>query len=131
MILGIGVDTVDVERFIPWCSYSPKKLSRIFSLEEIDYSLQQPHKSAERFAVRFAAREALFKALSYAQPGYSFPFLTLCSRISITKVAGRPYLTVVGDIGIDLTGLTFHLSLSHTRTYATALVVIERPARIT
>jgi holo-[acyl-carrier protein] synthase len=126
MILGIGIDTVEVERFIPWRDYSQKKLSRIFSPEEIDYCLQQPNKNAERFAARFAAREALFKALSYAYPNHSLPFLTLCSCITITKIDGRPYLTVVGDIGIDLTGLVFHLSLSHTRTYATALVIIER-----
>jgi holo-[acyl-carrier protein] synthase len=126
MILGIGIDAVEVERFIPWCDYSQKKLSRIFSPQEIDYCLQQPNKSAERFAVRFASREALFKALSYAYPDHSLPFLTLCSRVTITKNDSRPYLTVVGDIGIDLTGLTFHLSLSHTRTDATALVVIEK-----
>jgi phosphopantetheine--protein transferase-like protein len=94
-------------------------------LEEVNYCLQQQSKSAERFAARFAAREALFKALSYAYPNYSFPFLTLCSRITITKIDGRPYLIVVGDIGIDLTGLVFHLSLSHTHVHATALVIIE------
>ena len=125
MILGIGIDTVEVERFITWRDYSPKKLSRIFSPQEINYCLLQSNKSAERFAARFAAREALFKALSYAYPNHQLPFLTLCSRITITKIDGRPYLTVVGDIGIDLTGVTIHLSLSHTRTHATALVIIE------
>lgn len=127
MILGIGIDTVEVERFIPWCDYSQKKLSRIFSSQEIDYCLQQPNKSAERFAVRFAAREALFKALSYAYPDNSLPFLTLCSKVTITKNDSRPYLTVVGDIGIDLTGLIFHLSLSHSRADAMVLVIIEQP----
>ena len=126
MILGIGIDIVEVERFVSWRDYSPKKLSRIFSPQEIDYCLQQPNKSAERFAARFAAREALFKALSYAYPNHQLPFLTLCSRVTITKVDGRPYLIVVGDLGIDLTGLVFHLSLSHTRTHATAFVIIER-----
>ena len=56
MICGIGVDSVEIERFALWLDYSKKRLSRIFSLEEIEYCLQQKNKSAERFAVRFAAR---------------------------------------------------------------------------
>ena len=126
MIGGIGVDTIQVERFSQWYTYSKKKLSRIFSQEEIDYCLQQPDKSSERFAVRFAAREALYKALSYLYPDKKIPFLTLCSRITITKIASRPYLMVTGDIGVGLNGFFIHLSLSHTRTYATALVIIEQ-----
>lgn len=130
MIVGIGVDTIEIDRFALWHTYLPKKLRRIFSKEEVDYCLSSKSKSAERFAVRFAAREALYKALSYAYPSYSFPFLTLCSRITITKVDGRPYLTVVGDIGVDLTGLVLHLSLSHSRTLATAFVVVEQSAQL-
>ena len=126
MIGGIGVDTIEVERFLQWHTYSKKKLSRIFSQEEIDYCLQQPDKSAERFAVRFATREALYKALSYLYPDKKIPFLTLCSRITITKKSARPYLVVTGDIGVGLNGLVIHLSLSHTRAYATAVVIIEQ-----
>jgi len=126
MILGIGVDTIETERFALWHTYSQKKLSRIFSPQEIEYCLQQPNKSAERFAARFAAREALFKALSYAQQNHLLSFLTLCSRISIAKVDSRPYIVINGDIGIDLSGIVFHLSLSHSCTHATAFIVIER-----
>jgi phosphopantetheinyl transferase (holo-ACP synthase) len=79
-----------------------------------------------QIAARFAAREVLFKALSYAQPNYSLPFLTLCSRISIVKADSRPYIVINGDIGIDLSGTVFHLSLSHNRIHATAFIVIER-----
>ena len=126
MIAGIGVDSVEIERFALWHSYSRKRLSRIFSPQEIDYCLQQTNKSAERFAARFAAREALFKALSYAYIDFSLPFLTLCSHVIITKVDGRPYITMADNIGIDLSSFIIHLSLSHTRAQATAFVVIER-----
>jgi phosphopantetheine--protein transferase-like protein len=126
MICGIGIDTVEIERFADWRHYSSKKLSRLFSPQEIDYCLEQPNKSAERFAVRFAAREALYKALSYAYPYYSFPFLTLCKHIAIIKTGNRPYLAVIGDIGVDCNGLTFHISFSHTRNHAAAFIVIEQ-----
>ncbi len=126
MIIGIGVDTVEIERFSQWNSYSQKKLSRIFSFQEIDYCLEKSNQSAERFAVRFAAREALYKALSYAFPNKKIPFLTLCSSVSITKKNELPHLIIHDDLGIDTSGLTIHFSLSHSRTLATAFVVIEK-----
>jgi len=126
MILGIGVDSIEIERFLLWHTYSQKKLLRIFSQSEINYCLSNPQKSAERFATRFAAREALYKALSYAYPDKKIPFLTLCSKAMITKKADMPYLTIHHDLGIDTSSLIIHLSLSHSRTIATAFVVIEK-----
>lgn len=125
MIFGIGVDTIEIERFFQWHTYTQKKLLRIFSRSEIDYCLTDAQKSAERFAVRFAVREALYKALSVAFPDKKIPFLTLCRNTTIIKKAGMPYL-IINDLGIDASLFTFHLSLSHSRTIATAFVVIEQ-----
>ena len=123
MICGIGVDTVEVVRFAQWHTYSRKTLSRIFSDEEIEYCLAQINKSAERFAVRFAAREAFFKAFSYAFPSHTVPFLTLCKNISIQKKGSRPFL--VFDWLQLSNPIMIHVSLSHTKTIATAYVIIE------
>ena len=100
MILGIGVDTIEIERFELWHTYSQKKLLRIFSALEIEYCLAQQNKSAERFAARFAAREALYRALSYAYPDNKLPFLTLCAHTTIQKISQRPYvvLRTIADI---------------------------------
>jgi holo-[acyl-carrier protein] synthase len=124
MILGIGVDSVEINRFSQWHTYSQEKLRRIFSSQEIDYCLS--NQSAERFAVRFAAREALYKALSYAFPNTKIPFLTLCASVSIIKRDGLPHLMIHNNLGIDMSDLTLHLSLSHSRAIATAFVVIEK-----
>ncbi|HLC06929.1 MAG TPA: holo-ACP synthase [Candidatus Babeliales bacterium] len=126
MILGIGVDIVEIERFALWHTYSSKKLSRIFSVDEITYCLENKNKSAERFAVRFAAREALYKALCYAYPNNKLPFLTLCAHTTIKKIEGRPYIFLNKDTGADLDSLDIHLSWSHSRTHATTFIILER-----
>lgn len=125
MIAGIGVDTVDIERFALWHTYTQKMLRRIFSQEEIDYCLSDNSKSAQRFAVRFAAREALYKALSFAYPNKKILFLTLCAHTIITKIDSRPYCIMREDFGVDMCNAIIHLSLSHSRTLATAFVIIE------
>jgi holo-[acyl-carrier protein] synthase len=126
MILGIGVDTIEIERFALWHTYSKKKLRRIFSAEEIDYCLEQKNKSAERFAVRFAAREALYKALSGVYPHNNIPFLTLCAHTTIQKQDQRPYIVLHMSNIIDVESLGINLSWSHSRTHAIAFVTIEK-----
>lgn len=126
MITGIGVDTVDIERFALWHTYTQKTLRRIFSQEEIDYCVADVVKSAQRFAVRFAAREALYKALSSAYPHKKIPFLTLCAYTTIIKINSRPQIMMHKDFPFDLYDVIIHLSLSHSCTVATAFIVIEK-----
>lgn len=128
MISGIGIDSVEIERFHNWHLYTRSQLSRIFSPEEIDYCLEIPIKSAERFAIRFAAREAFFKALRAAVPNHTVPFLTVCRNSSIRRLEkGNPVLYFQWN----LTGLQVekelhcHLSLTHSKTMATAIVLLE------
>ena len=50
MILGVGIDAVEIARFADWHTKSDKQLRRIFSEEEMAYCLSVPAKTAERFA---------------------------------------------------------------------------------
>jgi phosphopantetheine--protein transferase-like protein len=125
MILGIGVDSVEVARFANWYTYSRKKLSKIFSDQEIDYCLSLPIKSAERFAVRFAAREALYKAYNSWRPDHQIPFLTFCKAVTISKkVSGVPEALL--NIIIVPDQCKILISLAHSHTTATAFAILEQ-----
>jgi phosphopantetheine--protein transferase-like protein len=125
MIIGIGIDSVEISRFALWHLYSDGQLSRIFSEIEIIYCRSNPAKSPERFAVRFAAREAFFKAYSTAMPHHTVPFLSMCKAVSIVKNDnGRPELIINNTIAMPKS-ITW-ISCTHTKTIATAVVVLEK-----
>lgn len=124
MILGIGIDSVEIERFKEWHTYSEKSLSRIFSESEIAYCLSCPAKSAERFAARFAAREAFLKAFHQAMPAINIPLLTLCKAIKIAKAAnGAPLITIDWPL-LKSEPLCCLVSWTHTKATATAIILI-------
>lgn len=127
MLKGIGIDLVEIERFSRWESYG-SRLQKVFTQEEIDYCLKNRKLSAARFATRFAAKEALYKALSpHITPSTSFQ--TLCRHCSVSISATGPRMTVdLEKLGFPLSGahsLQVHLSLTHTATTAGAVVICE------
>jgi holo-[acyl-carrier protein] synthase len=130
MIIGIGIDTVEIARFTQWSIKSQTTLQRVFSDEEIAYCRHDHSKSAERFAVRFAAREAFYKALSSANSNKTPPFLSVARAIKILKLhTGKPYLVIdwhtLPHIDDAIALSTWHVSLTHTNTIATAVVIGE------
>lgn len=130
MILGTGIDIISVNRFARWHSYSNIKLQKIFSSEEITYCLSNVEFSAQRFAVRFAAREALYKAISQADKKLQIPFLTLCKAVTIIK-SPSPTL-FINQKKIEQLPISFFintkifLSLSHSKETACAMVILEK-----
>jgi len=141
IIQGVGIDAVEIVRFAHWHTYSDTKLSRIFSADEIAYCRACEAKSAERFAVRFASREALYKALCQTYPNEKFVFLQLCKHVTVTRGShGQPNLNVnwkklslkAPSSSNNVTSRTLQdktsrilLSLTHTDTLAMAWVVIQ------
>lgn len=125
MVQAIGIDAVEIKRFTQWQFYSAKKLQKIFHQDEIDYCLENSVKSAERFAVRFAAKEALYKALSSADIG-KINFFLLCKQAVVQKKNGAPYFEINWNaLDFSLYELTVLLSLSHTRSTAIAMVMLQ------
>lgn len=116
-VAGIGIDLLDIERIrFAHQRYGDSFLQRVFTPAEIEFcsSRINPFPS---YAVRFAAKEAAFKALS--QVGIR---IFRWQDIAVSQSSdGVPALSVEG---ID--GFIYHLSMSHTSTLATAIVVVER-----
>lgn len=125
----VGFDLVDCNRFIHWYNRSDKSLQKIFSDEEISYCRSQKIHSASRFAARFAAREAFYKALDPLKYTVPLSFLSLCKAVHVTKASnGAPYLHFNAQAfeafyAIDKI-LHVSLSLSHTPMTAGAVIIV-------
>lgn len=136
MILGIGTDIIATVRFEKWTKYSQGRLLKIFSAQELlDCQRQDGSYLIEKLAVRFAAKEAFYKALSATlvtlkQTHTTFSFLSITRSIIITYVDwGVP--SIVFDwaeffkrLNTSNVPLQVHLSLSHEKTHVLAFVVI-------
>lgn len=108
--MEVGVDLVEIGRVRSLARRNPKFLTRVFSAAEIAYCRAKkdpwPH-----FAVRFAAKEAVYKALGKAE--------VPLTAISVERDAkGRPSVRIAGKPVKSL-----KLSLSHGREHAVAFAV--------
>ncbi|WP_409273158.1 holo-ACP synthase [Neobacillus sp. SCS-31] len=115
MIKGIGIDLIEIGRIRELIEKQVRFPDRILTgREKEEYSLLPDGRRAEYLAGRFAAKEAFAKALGTGI-GTSLSF----QDIEITKDAlGKPYFALPG-------GSNAHLSITHTKEYAAAYVVIE------
>ena len=118
MIVGIGVDLVDIGRFERTRERTPRLAERLFSERERELKPRS-------LAARYAAKEALIKALG-GSDGVHW------TEIEITpEPSGRPWFTLSGSTAEVLArrGITtVHLSMSHDAGFAMAYVVAESAA---
>lgn len=121
MIVGIGIDVVLVDRFARALVRTPLLADRLFTEAE-RLTASGNTRSAESLAARFAAKEAVAKALG-APPGLHWHDCEI-----VSDPDGRPWLTVCGTVAAAAAerGVTrWHLSLSHDGGIASAMVVAE------
>jgi holo-[acyl-carrier protein] synthase len=115
MIVGVGIDVVDVERFGATLERTPGLRDRLFTPEERELPLNS-------LAARFAAKEAIAKALG-APVGLQWHDATVRRGED-----GRPHLQVTGTVEARAEALgvhAMHVSLSHDAGIASAVVVAE------
>ena len=123
MIIGIGVDLIDVRRFESIIfRWQHKFLKRLFTDKEIKYCNTKKH-PAQRFATRYAAKEAFVKALfPRGQKGVSL------KDIEIDQKENRPVVNlngVVKELAEERDIKDIHLMVSHDGDYGIANVVLE------
>ena len=115
MIIGVGTDLVDVARFEQSLLRTPTLRERLFTPTEAALP-------SESLAARFAAKEALAKALG-APAGLSWQDAEV-----VVSAEGRPSFALSGTVAAraaDLGVESVHLSLSHDGGFAVAFVVLE------
>ena len=115
MIIGVGIDVVDIDRFGASLERTKGLRERLFTPAEADRHLAS-------LAARFAAKEALAKALG-APVGLAWHDAEV-----VSEDTGRPLLDVRGTVAARAEALGvrhLHLSLSHDAGIASAVVVLE------
>ncbi len=124
MIAGVGIDIVEVDRIKGAIErHGDRFLARIYCGGEIDYCRGGAH-PYQRFAARFAAKEAVLKALGTGWRGGArftdIEVLTDAGGAPSVRLSGRSLAT--GEkLGIS----RVHISLSHTERHAIAQAVAE------
>lgn len=125
MIVGIGIDIVEVYRIREALERTPRFIERVFTEAEIEYCRAKGVKQFESFAGRYAAKEAMFKALGTGWRGE----LAWNDIEILPNELGSPILKYSGEVAIQMASLgckDVHLSISHTENYAVAQIIIEK-----
>ena len=126
MIVGIGIDAIDIDRVERMFADKGKRmLSRLFTEGEIAY-VETKALPAQHLAVRLAAKEAAYKALAGNElaRGIGWRDVEVVSRAD-----GSPALELHGRARqrlAELGGGALHISLTHSQATAVAVVIVER-----
>lgn len=122
-IKGMGIDVVDIRRVLEALERNPRFAERLFTSAEIEYCESMARREVH-YAARFAAKEAFFKAL-----GTGWRLGMGWNEVEVQRDHfGKPELRISGRTAEEfrkrrLSG--HHLSISHERQLAVAVVVVE------
>ena len=125
MIFGTGVDIVDISRFERYVREgNVALLNRIFTPHELEYCAARK-RSAQHYALRFAAKEAFLKALGTGlRDGLSWQDMEV-----VNDRLGKPEMVLTGraqQLFLQAELSKCFLSLSHDGNFAVAMLVLEK-----
>ena len=123
MIVGVGIDLCKIQKLRDALERSGDVfLSKIFTQNEIELASKEGD-TARYFASRFAAKEAIFKALGVGLFKYKGTEIEIGAEKS-----GRPTVSISGELNDFTTKMGVNhifISLSHDGEYATAVAILE------
>jgi len=122
LILGVGIDIVEIRRIKSAMEGNDRFLEKIFTASELEY-LKSRNLRAEYVAGRFAAKEAVAKALGTGFRGFDFKDIEI-DRTTL----GKPIVVLKGKAKIIAKKegqYNIHLSISHGEDSAVAYAILE------
>jgi len=109
--MNIGIDIEEIKRFKKLLK-DKKFIERIFSKDEIEYCLSKKKNSVQHFAVRFAGKEAVWKAINKSKK------LTITDISFKNSISGKPLVYIKNKITKNI-----EVSFSHSNTAVVAVAV--------
>lgn len=122
MIVGIGCDIIEIER-IARAIKRESFIQRVFTAKEAAYCQNRGQQAAASFAARFAAKEAVLKALGTGLREGSLQEIAVAN-----DALGKPLVQLSGHFAAlsrQLGVKNIQISLSHSRDFAVAYVIME------
>lgn len=122
MIVGIGCDIIEIER-IARAIKSESFIQHVFTAKEAAYCQSRGQQAAASFAARFAAKEAVLKALGTGLREGSLQEIAVAN-----DALGKPLVQLSGHFAAlsrQLGVKNIQISLSHSRDFAVAYVIME------
>jgi len=123
MVIGIGIDIIEIERIKKSIdTYGDSFLNKIFTQNELDYCLAK-HNKYQHLAARFAAKEAIYKALTSGWEKDA----TWKSMEIINEPNGLPVVKFIGKLKEFMSDdKDIKISLSHSDNYVTCVAIIYK-----
>ncbi len=123
MVFGIGIDIIEIDRVQNSIEkYGDHFLNKIYTKTELDYSLAKANKY-QHLAARFAAKEAVFKALT---TGWNKEIGWQDIEI-YNEPNGMPLVKLKGDLENFLSnGKSLKISMSHSRDYVACVAIVYK-----
>lgn len=119
MITGIGLDMIELDRIRRIVERQPGFIKRILTVGEIErFATLSKERKVEFLAGRFAVKEAYSKAIGTGI-GEEISFLD----IEVLNEGGKPTVTILKN---QTEKRTIHVSITHTRQFAAAQVILEK-----